>query len=296
MEVHGIKQIHSSWLEDQSYVSEGISPGVTLPVNSQCPPGGKVLERVDTSALTPEAMNMYHLIDSEFQSSMLTNDTSQGNLPQRAVKATEVVASNQALTGIMNGIVKDIENECMAPLLEKCWLTIAQHMGKMDPQEIESIIGKERGQAVASLSPEEVFAGTAEKHAYQVFGLSMTLNKIQDFRKYQAMLQSIGGSPQLMQEFTREFSMSKLLGEILKSLDVDLAKIEADPEEARARKQENIENAQLQAMGGAPQNTQGGEGSNPQSQIPQMSAGNAGVDTGIAIPRGANNVGMTTPQ
>lgn len=292
MEVHGIKQMHSSWLEDPSQVSDGISPGATLLVNSSCPPGGKVLERVDTSALTQEAMNMFHMIDSEFQSSMLTNDTSQGSLPQRAVKATEVVASNQALTGIMNGIVKVIEQESVDKILEKSMLTTVQHSRDWDRAEIKALLGKDRGDVVASYSPEELFAAIAEKHVYKVFGLSMTLNKIQDFRKYQAVLQSIGSSPQLMQEFNREYSMSKFLGEILKSLDVDLEKIQAHPAEAQARTAENVQSQAIENAGA----TQGGQGENPQSQIPQMGAQNQGLDTGIAIPRGTNNQGMTAPQ
>lgn len=298
MEVHGIKQVHAAWLEDPSQVSDGIKPGSSLLVNSQCPPGAKVLERVDTSALTPESMNMFHQIDSEFQSSMLTNDTSQGSLPQRAVKATEVVASNQALTGIMNGIVKVIEGECVSKLLEKVWLTLAQHMNDLDVAEVQALLGKERGQMIAGLTQEEIFADTAEKHSYKVFGLSMTLNKIQDFRKIQALLQSIGASPQMMAEFVRKYSMTKLLGEIVKSLDIDEDKILAEPQEADARLNEQKQQAQVAAQAsGEPQgNTSGGEGENPQSQIPQM-GNNSTIDTGITIPRGMNNSGgLTSPQ
>lgn len=291
MEAHGIKQLHANWLENPSQVSGGIAPGTTLLVNSQCPPGMKALERVDTSAVTPESINVYQLIDREFQQSALTNDTRVGALPQRAVKATEVVASNQALTGIINGIVKVIEDQGVAALLKKAWSVIAQHIDELDADELAALLADDRGKVVSNLAPEQVFAATVTQHVYQVFGLSMTLNKIQDYRKIQALLQSIGASPQMMQEFTRKYSMTKLLGQIMKSLDIDEEKIEASPEELQQRAAEMQMMAQAQAAG---QNTQGGEGSNPQSQIPQAVASSSEGSPMFGA-RAMNNVGMTTP-
>lgn len=296
MEVHGIKQLHTAWLENPGQVQNGIPPGETLLVNSQCPPGAKVLERVDTSSLTPQALNMMQVVNRELQESALTNDTRVGATPQRQVKATEIVASNQALTGIMNGIVKVIEEEAVAPLLDKCWMVMAQHMNDLDSDEMKALLGEDRARIISSMSPEDVFAETAKKHDYKVFGLSMTLNKIQDFRKIQSLLQSIGASPQMMQEFMRKYSMTKLLGEIIKSLDIDEEKISMDPEEKAQHEKEAAlamqqQQMQMQAKGGG--NTQGGQGTNPQSQIPQASASTHG--DAMAAVRGMNNIGMTKP-
>jgi hypothetical protein len=289
METHGIKQLHANWLENSNQVQEGIAPGTTLLVNSSCPPGMKALERVDTSALTPTSMNMLNYMNSEFQQSALSNDTRMGTVPQRQVKATEIVASNQSLTGIMNGIVKVIEEEMVSPLLDRCWQTMAQHMNDLDSDEVMAVVGKDQARWVSNMSPEEIFAETARGHQYKVFGLSTTLNKIQDFRKIQSLLQSIGNSPQMMQEFNRKYSMTKLLGEIIKSLDIDDEKLLTTPEEQEARKKEQQEQMAMQQQ---MKNTQGGQGTNPQSQIPQNSSAS---DGGIAIPRGTNNIGMTNP-
>lgn len=305
--VFGIRQIKTGYLEDPEQVANGLYPGMTLLVNSSCPPGEKVLERVDTSALSPDAMNLLNITDREFQQSALTNDTRLGSLPQRAVKATEVVASNQSITGVFNGIVKMIEECFLAPLLEKCWLTMAQNMDDLDSDETKALIGEDRALILSQMTAEERFANSALGHQYQVFGLSTTLNKIQDFRKITTLLQSIGGSPQMMQEFMRKYSMTKLLGEIIKSLDIDESKIEADPEEQAQRAQEmqqqqqaaiaqaQAENGQTPPQGsGQPAPTQGGQGTNPQSQIPQASSSSQS-DGGIEIPRGVNNIGMTHP-
>lgn len=291
MEVHGIKQLRTSWLENSNQVSEGIAPGTTLLVNNSCPPGAKVMERVDTSAMSEWALQMLQLMNQEFQQSSLSNDTRMGNAAMKDVKATQIIASNQALSGVMNGIVKIIEDHMVAALLDRAWLTMAQNMNDLDEDEVRALVGDEQAKVIAAMSPEEVFAATALGHKYKVFGLSTTLNKIQDFRKIQALLQSIGASPQMMQEFTRKYSMTKLLGEIIKSLDIDDEKLIASKEELQNRMSEMMAQAAA-AGGGQPGNTQGGEGRNPQSQIPQNLSPHEG---GIAIPRGGNNVGMTHP-
>lgn len=296
MEVHGIKQLHGSWMENPDQASEGIAPGTTILANNSCPPGAKVLERVDTSALTAQAVQMFQLINNEYQASALTNDTRLGSLPSREVKATEIVASNQSLTGVMNGIVKVIEEEFVEPLLERCWLTMCQHMNDLDSKDVQALVGNQQSAIISNMSQEELFAETVTGHKYKVFGLSTTLNKIQDFRKITSLLQSIGSSPMMMQEFMRKYSMTKLLGEIVKSLDIDEEKITMDQNEAKQHQMEAQmmqQQQQQEAMG----NTQGGEGTNPQSQIPQMSAQETGNEGNLAMRHaGMNNIGMTNPQ
>lgn len=293
MEVHGIKQLRAPWLENANQVADGIAPGTTLLVNNQCPPGMKVLERVDTSSLTPQAMSVLGLVDQEFQQSALSNDTRMGNQTQKDVKATAIVASNQSLSGIMNGIVKIIEGEAVRPTLEKCWLTMAQHMNDLDSDEVKAIVGEDQAKILSSMSAEELFAQTARGHKYKVFGLSATLNKIQDFRKIQAMLQSIGTSPQMMQEFLRKYSMTKLLAEVLKSLDIDDQKLMADPAEKAERQKEDEQRMMMEAK--VQQATQGGQGTNPQSQVPQAAA-TSPEGSAMVGARAANNIGMTSPQ
>ena len=116
--VWGIKQLRSDWLEDPSQVADGIPQGITIGVNSSAPPNAKVLERVDTGSLSSEALETYRVTDREFQSSAFTNDVRMGNVAERNVKATEIVSSNQALTGILNGIVKLLEEEFIRPILQ----------------------------------------------------------------------------------------------------------------------------------------------------------------------------------
>jgi hypothetical protein len=252
--VHGIKQIRSDWLENPKQVSNGVAPGDTLEANMQCPPGMKVLERVDTSSVPPEAINVFNLMMAEYNQSSYTNELRSGMFPQRAVKATEVVEASQTLTGVFAGLAKNIEQGFIRRLLDKSWMTIAQHVHEMDSAELMSVLGEKAFMALSMLTDEEIFAETVNGYKFDVFGITRTMNKLKDFRKFQGLLQTIGSSPVMMESFARKYDFSKLLDVIMDSMDVDTKKIELD------EGQQGL--GQIPPMAGA----------NVQSQIPQAGA------------------------
>lgn len=236
MAVFGIKQVRMNWLENPEEVEDGIPPGTTLGANASCPPGGKVLERVDTGTMSGEALSMYSLIDRESQSSALSNDIRTGNLPSRAVKATEIVAANQTIDGIFNGMVKYIDNKFCKPTLKKALLNMAANFDEMPREKIKSVLGFVRAEELSKFANEDIFADLANGMTLKVFGLTDVINRVNDFRKITTLLQTIGGNQDLMQEFRLKYSIEKFLGEIIKNLGIDLDKIKADPaEQERAR-------------------------------------------------------------
>lgn len=278
--VFGIRQLREQWLANPEQVNDGIIPGTTLIMNSSAPPGAKVLERVDSGGLAPEAINLYNLIDREFQQSALTNDTRLGVLPSRQVKATEIVASQNAITGLFNGIVKVIEKDFIVQLLDKSWKTIAQHIDDLAVDENKALIGEQRAIQLSNYSKKEIFAGTVGKYAYSVFGLSSILNKMQDFQKLTALLQTIGTSPLMAQEFQKDYSITKFFGEVVKALDINEDKIKLTPAEQQQQAQQQQAAAQAQQQQPPTNQSEGVPGAggvpsgqpNTQSQIPQ--AGN----------------------
>jgi hypothetical protein len=264
MSVYGVKQIRMDWLEDPSQVANGVMPGVTLKVNSLCPPNAKVVDRVDTAVMSPEAIQIFNLTNGEFQQSTLTNDIRLGILPQRDVKATEVVASEQSVTGMLNGLAKTIETDVMVPLLRKSWMVAIQHLDDFNSDEVRKLLGDDRASIIASMAPEERFAETVNGLCFVVHGLSYVLNKTKDFRRVTTFMQTVAGNPALAQEFSREYSWAKLLGEIMEILDIDPDKLKLD----EADRAEN-------AIGGGAPGGSGGPGGAPvagpnvMSQIPQ---------------------------
>jgi len=289
MSVHGIKQYRPDWLDDPSQVANGIAAGDSLGVNSMCPPGSKVMERVDTGGMTQEGLSLFNLTSGEFNESALTNSLRLGGQSERAVKATEIVASNQAINSVMTGMIKLIEEDCIAPHLKKNWYTIAQNMNDMGSEELKALLGPRKAAVIAKMSRAEIFAQTAVGMKFNVFGLSTTVNKINDFRKLTALLQTISGSELLAAEFRKKYSFSKFLGELVKSLDINTDKIKADQQEIAQGEAER--QAQLQAQSQQGQGKGQGE-KDLQSQIPQD---NGGPETGLDVDRSSLLQGMTNP-
>jgi len=265
MSVFGIKQIRTDWLEDDREVADGVRPGMTLRASANCPPGGQVLTRVDEGALSPEALNMFNLINSEFAQSAMTNDLRLGSMPSRAVKATEVVEASQSITAMFAGIAKQIESDYIQRILDLSWQTIMQNADDLDSDEVGALIGTNKAAMLSLMGPEERFAQTVGGHKFNVYGVSQTLNKQKDFRKLTSLLQTIGSSEVLVESFIKTYSFEKLLGEIVRSLDIEPGRIEQDEIDQVMMQL----GPQLMQQGAA----QPGMSPDMQSQIPQASTG-----------------------
>lgn len=223
--VWGVNQIRVDVLDDPDQVSGGISWGETIKVNSALPPGVKALEPVLTGDIPAAAINVFNILMQETLTSMMTNDLRMGAQSQRAVKATEVVAAENTITNVFQGIAKQFEEKKIQPELELAWATIAQNWDLIDEEIFISLFGQERGSALAQLDPEDVFVNTIQGMKFEVYGVSLSLRRQADFRKWTTLLQVIGGSEVLLEAFSETYSFSKLLGEILTAVDVDKSKI-----------------------------------------------------------------------
>jgi len=260
-QVHAISQLRKDALDNPGQVADGIKPGATLMVNSMLPVGGKVLEPLTQVQIPAEAFNILNLMSQEFNASALTNDLRQGVMPFRAVKATEVVEASQTITSVFQGIAKNYEARQSTRELELAWMTTAQNWDRIDKDVFIALFGEERGTVLSQMSSQDVFAATAGLFKFQVFGISLTLSKSQDFRKLTTLLQTVSASPVLMEEFMKKYDLGKTLGEIMTALNIDKTKLEiplavqntmtAPPDQA-----------------GAPQ-----EGPDMMSQVPQTSSG-----------------------
>jgi hypothetical protein len=260
-QVHAISQIRKDALDNPGQVADGIEPGAVLAVNAGLPIGGKVMEPLTQVTVPPEAFNIMNLMSQEFNASALTNDLRQGVMPFRAVKATEVVEASQTITSVFQGIAKNYEARQSTKELELAWMTTAQNWDRISKEEFIALFGPQRGEELSQLDPEDVFASTVNGIKFRVFGISLTLSKAQDFRKYMQLLQTVASSPVLMEEFSKKYDFGKFLGEIMTSLDIDKYKLEI-PEAVQATMQ--------------PQPDQGGPeqgGPDQMSQVPQAGSG-----------------------
>jgi len=226
--VHAPSQVRVDDLVDPTQVSDGIPPGIALLVKSSLPPGAKVMEPLEATDVPNDALNVFNLLNQEYNSSALTTDLRSGVLPDRAVKATEVVEQSQTITSVFQGISKQIEENQITPELEMAWCMIAQNWDMISKDIFVSLFGEKRGTELSQIDPEDIFVSTVGGFKFKVYGISQTLARAQDFQKFTTLLQTIASSELLIEEFIQKYDMGKLLGEIMSTLDIDKHKIEID--------------------------------------------------------------------
>jgi hypothetical protein len=280
MAAYGLKQYRPDYMEDESSAAEGFAPGQSIAVSSDCPPGMKVVEQVATGSMSQESLSVYNLTNAEFNAAALTNDLRMGAMPDRAVKATEVVESSNSITSIFTGIAKVLEIAFIQRTIERSWESVLQNADNLDSPEMQALLGTDRAIAIGAISPQERFAKCIQGTAFNVFGVSKTLAKVKDFKKLTALLQTISGDPILMQEFAQEYSPVKLLQQIMAALDINTTKLEMTPEEKQAT-QQRIQ----QGMAQKNQQSAGGNIGSDQSQIPQATTGNENPQPQAGIPK-----------
>ena len=146
----------------------------------------------------------------------------------------------------------------MTQLLSKAWKVVAQNMTDLDSKEVEALLGKPLASELLGMGKEQIFADTVQSCKFKAYGVSAVVNKMKDFTKLQAMLQTIFSNPMLTEAFMKKYSIEKLLTEIMRSLDIKTFKLEAKEDEGG-----ELENEKGAPVQGSP---------DMMSQIPQAGA------------------------
>lgn len=256
--VWGTRQLRTEYLDEASLktVSDGIPQGATLQVTTSMPAGMKVLETVTDGEVPKDAINMFQITDREFQTAGLVDDLKLGQLPQKQVKATEVVEASQSRAVTIDGIMTDVETMLIAPTIRKAWLNILQFADDLPAEDVIAAIGPRSALQLARMSPAKRFAMYASACQFKVFGLSAMLSRVREFQKISAMLAMTMTNPVMLQVFLKEYSPSKTFSYVLKTLNIDPDNIKATPEEQAQLPKTMAELPQFQALAGV--KTQGG--------------------------------------
>jgi hypothetical protein len=224
--VWGVNQIRTDVLADPTQITDGIRWGSNIQVDSRLPLGGKVMEPVITGEIPSEVITMFNLLTQETLTAMKTNDLRMGAQSMRAVKATEVVAAENSITSEFQGVAKNFESKKIQPELElACW-TICQNWDLIDSEVFVSLFGRDRGEAMAAMKPQEVFVSTVNGMKFEVFGISETLRRQADFRKYTTFMQVMGASPMFMEAYLQAgYTFDKLLEQVMTAIDINKSKL-----------------------------------------------------------------------
>lgn len=224
--VNGINQIRQDWLEDPAQVEGGIKPGTNLGINSQCPPGAKVIEQLLTGNVPPDSMNLNNLLNQEFNRAMLTSDIRQGMQPRKDVPATQIVETSQTITSVFKGMSQQVEQAWIQRLLSLAALTTMQFSDDIDENEVKTTLDPDVADRFLAMTPEERFAHTVQGMAFEVFGISLSIQRQADYRKVMTLLQTIGASEPLMEAFVKRFSFDEFLNYAMRSLGIPTKQLE----------------------------------------------------------------------
>jgi hypothetical protein len=278
--VWGIKQLRQDFLSDPRQVENGIPQGSTLAVRADMPEGLKVLEDVSTNeaGVMEAGMQVYELLDREFNAASLTNDIQLGQLPMRQVKATEIVQSNQSNSVTLNGLCMDLETH-MERMLRKAFLTMLQHFDDINRADVVQAIGQKAVVMMMGLSPAERYAMFAQNASFEVNGLSAMLAAAQDFQKLMAFMQAATTNPILMQNFVQMFSGKAIIKVMMKALGINPDQIALTQDE-----QKNLPQIVQQLMLFSQLTGTGNQPPQPGAPSPQ---GGAGPSPMLSTPAGA---------
>ncbi len=285
--VWGISQTRVDVLEDVSQIQDGLKWGTNLKVNSNLPIGGKAMEEVVTGQIPAEVISVYNMLMQETTTAMFSSDLRLGMQSARDVKATQVVATENSITGVFQGLAKNFEQKKIQPELELAWMEVAQNWDRIDREVFISLFGRERGEALAALEPQEVFVQTVNGYKFKVFGISVALRRQADFRKWTTLLQVVGANDILVEAFLQKYSFEKFLGEIMTAIDIDKSKISNTPPSNAGAVSATPEASALEQSGGAP-----GASPNQMSQVPAPS----GPVNPLAAAFAANQMNMPSAQ
>ncbi len=276
---NGVTQIRQDWLEDPSQVSGGIRPGTSLNLNSMAPAGAHSVELLSTGEVPPEAMNMFNTMQQEFNRAALTSDIRQGMQPRKDVPATQIVEANQTITSVFTGLSKNIESHLQS-VLEKTWMTCAQFSDDMDEDELRTVLDNDVADDFLAMTAEERFAETVGGIKFTVSGISLMMQKAQDYKKDMTLIQTIASNQPAEEAFLKKYSWDKLLERIMRNLGIRTDEIELSDAEQSMMNQPPAPQPGQPPAGGPP----GPQGPDQMSQTPSPNSGSLLSQLGSAAP------------
>lgn len=245
--VWGTRQIRLGDLEDPDQASGGVGQAATLAVKDTLPHGMKVMETVSNGQVPQDAMAMFQFLNKEFAQAALTSEIKMGNIPNKEVRATEVIEAGQSQATTLDGILVDLEKNVINQLLRKSWMTVLQNADNFPQDVLMGQIDKRAALLIMRASPAERFALFAGMSKFKTFGLSATMGMAREFQKLMALNQAISQNPLLLQAFMQKFDPVKTIDFMMKIINFNPENIQKDSEQLTPQAQQQEQGRTQQA-------------------------------------------------
>ena len=229
--VWGLGQVRPDIMEAPEEISDGIPVGYSAVLKPGVPPGQQWYERVDTPGNPADALGVFAAIDRSHQKATAVPDIKLGITPPRQTTATAIVEAKEETAGIFDGIARDYEDRWIEKVLERVWETIWQHLDDLTEDELVAILGVQEALALTRMTAEQRFATMVKAVRFKVHGIRAVLNRTKDFQKLMALLELLSKSEPLAMTFQQQYSIIKLLAQLLKAIDIDPDSLKRDPNE-----------------------------------------------------------------
>lgn len=228
----GAKTVRSGDLSNPEQVSQGIPAGTTLIIKDEVPRGTKVLTVEKLGEVPADALNMYNLIDREFEEASMINSIKLGSIPARKVLATEVIKSDENSSVLLDGVIAQIETFA-SEALRKMWLLMMQYIQSLDMDDLINALGVEKAVKLTLIDKEER-KRLAELVSFRVKGISVMSSKVKTFQKLMALMQAVSQNAIMGKAFLQTYDLNKFLSLLIRSLDINPDDIKLSMEDAQS--------------------------------------------------------------
>lgn len=229
----GIGQIRPDVMESPEEVSDGIPQGYTAVLKPNTPINTPFYERMDRGETPQFAIEGMNRLEGFVSEALATPDTKLGQLPEKAVKTTEIVQAMQASGSLYESLAARLEDTLLEPLFEKAWRYILQYVDSFVTEELVMILGARRALILEEMSAAERFK-LLHKTTFKVRGLRGLNGQEKKFSKLMVIVNLLQSNQQFADNFGQTYDYTKLWSQLLQASGVDATSLEMDepsPEE-----------------------------------------------------------------
>ena len=213
-------------LEDPTQ-ADSIHGGKTYLASDQVPVGTPFIQTVDMGRLSPTAFQVWQAIQQLIREATSQNELSLGQLPPKGdITATEIVGAQQGQSQLIQSMARDLEQRVLEPILDLLWAVGLQFLDADDAR-----LRQDLGPATFDMLVAQKADFRERQIRFKAFGISKTLEKADRVRAKLSIIQTIGDNELLLQLFTQNYSMERLIASILADMGVDLTSLELTPQE-----------------------------------------------------------------
>lgn len=233
-------------LEDPTELDEGVSPNKVFSVEGRAE---DFMKEIELGRLPAESIKVWEALKAEMREGAKLSEISLGQVtPKGSVTATEASLATQSGSAVIRSMARTIEGRFLEPVLGLVWATGLQHTDFEDPQMVTEL-GEDTARMLQTRKEE--FRGRRIK--FRVRALSMLIAQQQLLSRLLALLQTIGSSELLLQEFLKKHDLSKLIDELVRLFGIDELDLRPSEREQMIRGiVGQLEQARAAATGQAP--------------------------------------------